>query len=67
MTHWRDYISQLAPENTLRQELEGVAGQKEAWNTLLMVRVDLSSDKWKRMDGWRTNHIELDSFPLTTV
>lgn len=45
MTHWRDYISQLAPENTLKQDLEGVAGQKEAWNTVLMVRVDPSSDK----------------------
>lgn len=35
MTHWKDYISQLAPENTLRQELEGISGQKEVWNTVL--------------------------------
>lgn len=36
-THWRDSISLLAWEHfgVPKEELESIAGEKEAWNTLL--------------------------------
>jgi len=56
-TRWRDYISHLAWEclRIPREELESVAGEKEAWGALLSqlppaTQTRISGREW--MDGW---------------